>query len=72
MSKLFKKYPEEILIALAIAFSVLALGYFILGVTSATRGIADVFNIDISKGGAGSLGFNISAAAKLDLRGLEQ
>lgn len=72
MPILFKKYPEEILIALAIVFSILALGYFILGVTSATRGIADVFNVNINKDGAGSLGFNMPGAAKLDLRGLEQ
>ena len=48
MPKLFKKHLEGILVALAIVFSALMIGYFILGVTSAARGIADVFNINKS------------------------
>jgi len=70
MPKLLKKHSEGILIALAIVFSVLMLGYFILGVMSATHGIADVFTV--SKSEAENTGFNIPAAAKLDLRGLAQ
>jgi hypothetical protein len=70
MSKLFKKYPQEILITLALVFSVLVLGYFIIGITSATNGIAGVFNVD--KNQMGNTGLNLSAAAKLDLRGLGQ
>lgn len=70
MPKLFKKYPEGILIALAIIFSVLVLGYFIFGVTSAARGIANVFNVNKNK--AENTSLNLSAASKLDLRGLVQ
>jgi len=70
MLKLFKKYPEGMLIALAVVFSALILGSFILGVTSAVNGIENVFNI--SKNETGNASFNIPAAAKLDLRGLAQ
>ena len=70
MSKLFKKYPQEILIALALIFSVLALGYFILGITSAANGIAGLFGA--SKNTTQSAGLNLPAATKLDLRGLSQ
>lgn len=70
MPKFFKKYPEKTLAALAIVFSALVLWYFIFGVMGGAHGIADVFSIN--KSGTGSFGFNIPAAAKLDLRGLVQ
>lgn len=70
MPKLFKKYPEEILAALALVFSALMIWYFIFGIASGTRGIVGVF--DVNKGATGNTGFNIPAAAKLDLRGLVQ
>lgn len=70
MSKLFKKYPEGTLVALAVAFSAFVLWYFVSGVTSAAHGIVDVFNIN--KSATENAGFDLPAAAKLDLRGLVQ
>lgn len=70
MPKLFKKHPEGMLVALAVVFSVLMLGYFVFGVMNAMYGIAGVFNIN--KSGTENTSFNLSDAAKLDLRGLAQ
>jgi len=70
MSKLFKKYPEGTLVALAIVLSVFTLWYFISGITSAADDIAGMFTV--SKSGTENAGFNMSGAAKLDLRGLIQ
>ena len=57
-------------VALAILFSVIVLGYFIFGIFSAVHGIADVFNVSVSK--TENPSFDLSTAKKLDLRGLIQ
>ncbi len=68
MQKFFEKHPEQSLIALAIMFFALIVGYFMWGVVGAGDGIKSVF--DAGKGGAGGTTFDFSGAKKLDFRGL--
>ncbi len=70
MKKLFKKYPEGTLIVLAVIFSAFIFYYFIGGMIVAARGIDNVFTVN--KNATENMTFNLSGAAKLDLRGLAQ
>lgn len=70
MKKLYIKYPEGTLIALAVLFSAFMLGYFIWGVAVAANGIENVFTAN--KNAPENMGFDFADAAKLNLRGLAQ
>lgn len=67
MKKFFRAHPETVLIVLALFFTVAVIGSFTWGIGSIV-GVVDgalTFTPNAAK-----LGYDLQAAAKLDLRGL--
>jgi len=68
MKKLLRKYPETVLITLAIAFIAIIILYFTWGVGAV---VGQVDRVEDSNGaGGGTASFNLQGAQQLNLRGL--